>query len=146
MLSCSAFFCYFLNQNILPDQMPLPVHLSSRVIYFLQFCCAFSNKDDDNNDDDRTDDGGDDDGRLEQADHRRGGLRARGAQILGGGEAVAPTAARPTREAEKHLEQRILLRGRSPLGLSGYFIYDVQRSKRMRKGVLRDKCPKFFYY
>ena len=115
--------------------MPLPVHLSSRVIYFLQLC-AFSNKDDDNNDDDRTDDGGDDDGRLEQADHRRGGLRARGAQILGGGEAVAPTAARPTREAEKHLEQRILLRGRSPLGLSGYFIYDVQRSKRMRKGVL----------
>ena len=73
----------------------------------------FSNEDDDNNDDDGTRDGGDD-GRLEQADHRRGGLRARGAQILGGGEAVAPTAARPTREAEKHLEQRILLRGRSP--------------------------------
>ena len=87
---------------------------SSYSMVFFPTFCPFSNEDDDNNDDDGARDGGDDDGRLEQADHRRGGLRARGAQILGGGEALPSTAARPTREAEKHLEQRILLRGRSP--------------------------------
>ena len=95
---------------------PLPscyIPSSYSMVFFSTFC-PFSNEDDDNNDDDGARDGGGDDGRLEQADHRRGGLRARGAQILGGGEALPSTAAPPTREAEKHLEQRILLRGRSP--------------------------------